>query len=83
MEIVEIDLQTGRHEVILVAPCPAADTHYNYPFFYPAINGALATVSISSTRRDDTHSILEWKAQSCFLLVGVEARGCSISRNLD
>jgi hypothetical protein len=75
VEIVKVDLQTGTHQLLLLARCPYTD--HDTLFHHPILSGALAAVGTSITGRDDTHLILDWKAQSSFLFVGPSVCACA------
>ncbi|KAJ6563335.1 hypothetical protein DFH09DRAFT_1158964 [Mycena vulgaris] len=62
VEIVELDVQKGTHDVLLI--CRAPDTDYDNPFSDPAICGALAIVASPG----DGFLIIDWKAKTSFVL---------------
>ncbi|KAJ7452650.1 hypothetical protein FB451DRAFT_1282771 [Mycena latifolia] len=76
VEIVELDVRQGTHDVLLFTGTP--DTYYDDPFRDPVLlHGALAAVSI--TGRENTILLFDWKAQSVFALVGNEGYSALIA----
>jgi len=64
VQVVRVDLQTGTQSHLFVGRAP--DTDYDNPFSLPTIRGALAVVTTNS--EPDRHMIVNWRAQSYFIL---------------
>ncbi|KAF7353471.1 hypothetical protein MSAN_01536500 [Mycena sanguinolenta] len=62
VEIVNLNLRTGTHNVLLVARAP--DFPFSVPFFQPAILGALAAVKVGV----NTYMIINWAAHLYIIL---------------
>ncbi|KAJ6563297.1 hypothetical protein DFH09DRAFT_1315482 [Mycena vulgaris] len=65
VEIVELDVRKWTHTVLLIARSPHET--YDHLFSKPAICGTLATVAITPVQ--DRFHIIDWKAQSSFILL--------------
>ncbi|KAJ7463287.1 hypothetical protein FB451DRAFT_1266059 [Mycena latifolia] len=64
IEIVDLDLRTGIHDVLLVTRAP--ETRYDDPFSCPKICGTLAAVCITSLQ--ENHLIIDWKMKVSIVL---------------
>ncbi|KAF7350297.1 hypothetical protein MVEN_01333700 [Mycena venus] len=60
LEVVDVDLQTGAHNSLLITRAP--DSDYDNPFCWPVIRGALAAVGTNS--QSNTYMIVNWRTQS-------------------
>ncbi|KAJ6512383.1 hypothetical protein DFH09DRAFT_1374215 [Mycena vulgaris] len=66
VEIVEVDLRTVTHRVLILTRAP--DTAYDNPFSHPVILGTIAAVG--TTRPTDRYFFVNWKTQASFVLHG-------------
>ncbi|KAF7353350.1 hypothetical protein MSAN_01523400 [Mycena sanguinolenta] len=67
VEMVSVNLRTGVHVCLLAARAP--DTDFDVPFSDPVICGELAAVQLSDMDMEhDTYMVVNWRAQSYFIL---------------
>ncbi|KAJ7512182.1 hypothetical protein B0H11DRAFT_1950150 [Mycena galericulata] len=63
IEIVDVNLSKGTHEVILIARAPDTDNH---PFKYPVLSGSLAAVTTGS--KGNQFLIIDWTQRSALVV---------------